>query len=225
MEIDTIKKNLRPRILVCLPTRNEEESIQAMIDMVKKIGLDLIICDTSSTDRTVEIASRNSIPVYQADGIGKGAAVIKALKVASESNYDFIALIDCDCSYPPEHIPDLLKFVPEYDMVVGARSMGDIQFSHKLVNLLHTGLTNLLFIAKLKDQNSGLRVLRTDRFFGLLDVRGFDIEAQITTKALKKGLKIKEISIGYRKRKGKSKIRAWDTFVILRTILKERFIS
>ena len=213
------------RVLVCLPTKNEEESVQVMIDKVKKLNLDLIICDTNSADRTAEIASRNSVPVYQAEAIGKGSVVSKAVEVANQLKYDFLVLIDCDCSYPSERIPDLLKFTPEFDMVVGTRSMKDICFSHRLVNLFHTGATNLLFGARLKDQNSGLRVLNVNKFADLLDVRGFDIEAQITAKALKNHFKIKEIPVEYHKRKGKSKIRAFDTFVILGTTLRERFIS
>ena len=110
-------------------------------------------------------------------------------------------------------------------MVVGTRSMRRVEFLHRLVNIFHTGFTNLLFSTRLRDQNSGLRVLRVNKFVGLLDVKGFDIEAQITTRALKNKFKIKEVPIDYRKRRGKSKIRAFDTFVILKTILKEHFIS
>ncbi|MFC1698993.1 glycosyltransferase [Candidatus Omnitrophota bacterium] len=212
------------RTLVCLPTKNEKESIQMMIDKIKQLNLDLIICDEQSNDGTVEIASKNSVSVYQRVGKGKGYGIIKALGVARELNYDFLVLIDCDNSYPSEYIPELLSFLPEYDMVVGARRMGGIQFSHRIVNILHTGLINLLFMARLKDINSGLRVLRVDKLVELIDAKGFDIEAQITVKGLKNKLKIKEIPIDYKKRDGKSKIRAWDTFVILRTILKERFL-
>ena len=211
------------KILVCLPTKNEKESIQIMIDRIKELSLDLIICDEQSNDGTIEIASKNSIPVYQRDGKGKGCGVIKALEVAFKLNYDFLVLIDCDNSYPPAYIPELLNFLSEYDMVVGTRNMRSIQFSHRLVNLLHTGLINLLFMAKLKDINSGLRVLKVDKFLGLIDANSFDIEAQLTTKALKNRFKIKEVPIEYRKRRGNSKIRALDTFIILKTILKERF--
>ena len=214
---------MRNKVLVCLPTKNEEESIQAMIDKIKKLGLDLIVCDGQSTDRTMEIAKKNSVPVYLREGKGKGSGVIKTLEVASKLNYEYIVLIDCDCSYPPERIPDLLKYIPKYDMVVGTRSMKDIEFLHRLVNIFHTGLANLLFWGRLKDQNSGLRAMRVNKFNGLLSVRGFDIEAEITAKALKNRFKIKEIPVSYHKRKGNSKIRAFDTFVILRTTLRERF--
>lgn len=213
------------KTLVCLPTKNEKDSVQVMIDRIRKLNLDLIICDEQSDDGTLEIASNNSVAVYQRDGNGKGRGVIKALEVASKLNYDFLVLIDCDCSYPPEYILKLLDFLPGHDMVVGIRDMSSIQFSHKLVNIFHTSIINLLFIANLKDINSGLRVLRVNKFFGLIDAKGFDIEAQITTLALKNRLKIKEVPIEYRKRRGKSKIKAFDTFVIFRTIMKERFGS
>lgn len=213
------------KVLVCLPTKNEKESIQLMIDSIKRLNLDLIICDEQSTDGTIETAYRNSVPVCQRDGKGKGFGVIKALEVASEKGYDFLVLIDCDYSYPPEHIPELLKFLPEHDLVIGTRNMKNIPFSHRLVNILHTSSINLLFGTRLKDINSGLRILKVDRFHGLVDAKNFDIEAQITTRSLKERFKIKEIPIEYRRRKGKSKINALHTFVILNTILKERFIG
>jgi len=212
------------KVLVCLPTKNEKESIQAMVERIKKLNLDLIICDECSTDGTIETASKNSVPIYQRDGKGKGFGVIKALEVASEKNYDFLVLIDCDCSYPPEYIPELLKFLPEHDLVVGVRDMQSIPFSHRLVNILHTSSINLLFGSKLKDINSGLRAVRVNKFLGQVDAGSFDIEAQITTRALKNNSKIKEIPIEYKRRKGKSKIKAFDTFIILKTIFKERFI-
>jgi len=211
------------KILVCMPTKNEKEGIRWMIEKVKELNLDFIICDEQSDDGTSEIALEESIPIYQRDGKGKGFGIIKALEIASKGGYEFLVLIDCDCSYLPEDIPKLLSFLPDHDMIMGVRGMSCIQFSHRLVNILHTTLINLLFRAKLKDINTGLRVLKVDRFLGLIDAEGFDIEAQMTTRALKNKFRIKETPINYGKRKGRSKIRAFDTFVILKTIIKERF--
>ena len=187
------------------------------------MNYDLIISDEKSTDGTIEIAQRNSVPVYQRDGSGKGYGIQKALEVALKQGYDVLVLIDCDNSYPAERITDLLKFFPQYDLVVGARNMKDIQISHRLVNIFHTGLVNSLFGSKLKDINSGMRALKVEKFEKLLTAEGFDIEAQITTVALKNKFKIEEIAIPYYKRTGNSKIKAWDTFVIIKRILKERF--
>jgi len=70
------------KTLVCLPTYNEIKSVEPMIDRIRNIGLDLILCDQNSTDGTVEKAGSKSVPVYQRDGYGKGWGVRKALEVA-----------------------------------------------------------------------------------------------------------------------------------------------
>jgi dolichol-phosphate mannosyltransferase len=182
----------------------------------------LIIVDENSTDGTQEIARQNNISIYQRDGSGKGWGVRKALEVCADKKYEIMVLIDCDCSYPVEAIPHFIRFFPEYDIVVGIRDMQDIQISHRIVNIFHTFVTNLLFGLNLKDINSGLRALKVDKFYGLLDAQGFDIEAQITAVALKNKFKIKEIPVQYRKRIGRSKIKCWDTFRIFKRLIYEK---
>ena len=211
------------RVLVCLPTRNEIESIELMIDKIKTLNLDLIISDQNSNDGTIEKSNVKNIPVYQRDGDGKGWGVRKALAVAKEKGYDALVMIDCDYTYQPEQIPKLLDFISENEMVVGIRNMKDIQFSHRLVNIFHSQFINFLFGVKLKDINSGLRVINVDKFIDMLDAEGFDIEAQITAVALKKKFRIKEVCIDYKRRLGKSKIKPMDTFRIIKRIIKERF--
>lgn len=208
--------------LICLPTKNEEHNIEIMIKTIRRLNIDLIVVDENSTDRTIQIAKSYNIAVYQREGSGKGCGVCKALEIASNLKYDTLVLIDCDNSYPPASIPSLLDCLPEYDMSIGIRNMNDIQFSHRLVNLLHTGTINILFGSKLKDINSGLRAFRVDKFKNKLTAAGFDIEAEITIKALKNNLRIKEVPVTYKKRGGKSKIKPWDTFKILKRIFMEK---
>lgn len=210
------------RIVVCLPTRNEIDSIKIMIDEIKKLGYDLFISDENSTDGTIDIAKKNKVPVYQRDGSGKGCGVKKAIEIALKKGYDILVLIDCDCSYPPTYITEILKYIPEYDLVIGKRLMKDIRFLHRLPNIIHSLAINLLYGSKLKDINSGLRAFKVNKINDV-DAKGFDIEAQITIKALKKKLKIKEVPIKYRRRVGKSKIRIKDGFIILWRIIIEKF--
>ncbi len=208
---------------VVLPTYNEEESIAQMIEAIHKLNLPLFVMDEHSRDKTEEIAKRLGVEVYQREGSGKGAGLISAVNLASKNGYDIIVIIDCDTSYPPEDIPKLLEFIPEYDMVIGARDLKDIEFSHRIGNLIHTQAINIMFNASLKDINSGMRAIKVKKISGLLNANGFDIEAQITAQALKKKFKIKEITIKYKERLGQSKIRIKDGFVILSRIIKERF--
>ena len=209
---------------VVLPTKNEEESIAYMIDEIKKLSLPVIVVDEHSTDKTGEIAKSKGVEVFQREGSGKGAGIITAVKIADKKGYDIIVLIDCDSTYPPKYIPELLSHMNECDMAIGSRKMTDVKFLHRLPNIIHTQAINLLYNSRLHDINSGLRAFKVKKMLGLLNATGFDIEAQITAKALKHKFKIREIPIEYNKRLGSSKIRIKDGFVILSRIIKERFI-
>ena len=210
--------------VVCLPTRNEISSIQLMIDEVKALGLPLFISDQASDDGTQEAAAKNGIRVFQREGQGKGCGVQTAVKAAAGLGHDVLVLIDCDHSYPTKHIPELLKKMEETgaDMVVGCRPFANVVFSHRLVNRLHTGSINRLYGSSYHDINSGLRAVRVDRFEGLLTAEGFDIEAQISCVAARERMKVDEVPCGYVRRLGESKIRAWDTWIILQRIWRER---
>lgn len=210
------------KTLVCLPTRNERESVAAMIERIRALGYDLILSDERSEDGTIAIAEGLGVAVHQRDGSGKGFGVRKALDVAADGGYDVLVLIDCDLTYPVERIPDLLAAMETADMVVGCRDFRKIAWSHRLVNYLHTGMINWLFGANLRDINSGLRALRVPAFHGQIDAQSFDVEAQMTVRALRARVRIKELPVDYRERGGRSKIRAWHTWTICRTIMAER---
>ena len=207
---------------VVLPTYNEEESIAQMINAIRKLNLPLFVMDEHSRDKTEEIAKSLGVEVYQREGSGKGAGLISAINLAGQKGFDIIVIIDCDSSYPVEDIPKLLEYIPEYDMVIGSRNLNDVEFSHRIGNIIHTQAINILFNSRLKDINSGMRAIKVKRMSGLLNANGFDIEAQITIKAIKNKFKIKEIPIKYKERLGQSKIRIKDGFLILSRIIKER---
>ena len=212
-------------VLVCLPTRNEALSITRMVQAIRAIGFKVFVVDEHSTDGTCEIAASLNVPVYQRDGSGKGWGVRKAVEVAAKTGQEILVLIDCDCTYAPEDIPRLLERMDGCGCVIGCRPMATISWSHRVVNYLHTGAINVLFGARLHDINSGLRALRVAAYAGRLTATGFDIEAQMTTTAVKCGWRVSEVPIQYHTRVGRSKIRVWDTVRILWRILKERFTS
>lgn len=71
------------KIAVCLPTYNEEENIEFMVNSIRKVfkGL-LFVVDGYSTDKTAEIAHKLGVTVYSRNALGKGSAMQKALEVA-----------------------------------------------------------------------------------------------------------------------------------------------
>lgn len=211
------------KAVLVLPTKNEAESIEGMIKQIRGVNIPFFVIDEKSVDGTIEKAKKLNVKVYQRKGSGKGYGMIEGIKIASDLGYDVIAFIDCDSTYPVEKIPEMLELMSDYDMVVGTRPFNSINFFHRIGNLAHTLLINILFFANLHDINSGLRTMKIKKFVNLLDAKGFDIEAQITVRALKKRYKIKEIPIKYKERKGQSKILHRDGLIIFWKILKERF--
>ncbi|MBR9699247.1 glycosyltransferase [Candidatus Woesearchaeota archaeon] len=212
------------KIRVAMPTKNEEENVGYMIKSLRKYGFsDIYIVDEQSEDRTEEIAKSMGVPVYQRKGKGKGMGVIEAIEIAKKSKTDYMIFPDCDRTYHPKYIPKIIKFIPKYDMVVACRDMKDIKFFHRLPNMIHTLFINLFYNGRMHDINSGMRAINVNKFYKKLDAKGFDIEAQISIVALKEKMKIKELSIQYEERKGFSKIRIKDGFIILARIFKELF--
>ncbi len=211
------------RAVVCLPTRNERGSIAVMVRKIRNLKLPVFVSDEHSTDGTLDIAKKLKVPVYQRACSGKGCGVQTALKVAYQQKYDVIVFIDCDNTYPAEDIPKLLRLMGSHDMVIGARKFTNVPFVNRIGNIMHILAINILFLTNLKDINSGLRAMDVKKFHNLIDAKSFDIEAQITCRALKKGMKIKELPIDYHKRVGESKLRLSDGISILWRIIVERF--
>ncbi|MCK9615223.1 MAG: hypothetical protein M0R48_06940 [Candidatus Omnitrophica bacterium] len=68
-----------------------------------------------------------------------------------------------------------------------------------MINKFLTVLTNILFGSRLTDMETCYKMIKTDIFRNLeLQSNRFEIEAEITTKLLKKGYNIVEVPVSYR---------------------------
>jgi len=217
----------KTKIAIALITKNEEQNIAPMIDRIRKAGFkDIYVVDEHSTDKTAEISEKKGVKVYQRKGIGFGCGIRSAIDIACNKGYDYIIRLDCDGTYPPEEIHKLLESCPEYDLVAGCREFKNIKLLHRYPNILFTKLANFLFNCNIQDINSGMKAIKVAKFHYLLDADGFDLEAQLSLRAIKKGYKIKNVKINFSEReKGESKIKISDGFLILKRIIMERFMK
>jgi len=215
------------RIAVLIPCLNEEATIGKVVqDFGRELPhADIYVFDNRSVDRTAEEATLAGAFVMQENRRGKGY-VVQAMFQNIEA--DIYVLVDGDDTYPAESVHDLIAPVlrGEADMVVGSRlaqgAISEFRYLNWFGNKLYIYIINLIFGTSLTDILSGFRAFNRRLVKGVpLFVKGFDIEAELTIKALQRGYQIAEVPVDLRSRPvgSYSKLHRFrDGWQILRTV-------
>lgn len=97
--MNTIPSKRRFSLSVTVITKNEEDRLPACLESVKNLADEIIVLDSGSTDRTVDIAKRYTDQVYVVDWPGYGPQKQRALERARG---DWVLAIDADEALTPE---------------------------------------------------------------------------------------------------------------------------
>ena len=227
------------RLSVIVPVYNEEKTIREILDKILRVDVDkdLIIVDDGSTDKTREILDKvtkekaGQIKIIpHKKNMGKGRAVRTALEFIQG---DLAIIQDADLEYEPAEYIRLIDTIKNKnaDVVYGSRFLGKRHVTsrlHRFANWVLTFLTNILYGSNLTDMPTCYKLFKAELLKNLkLESNGFTIDAEITAKLLKKGVKIPEVPISYRGRsyhEGK-KITWKDGFAIMATLIKYRVVK
>ncbi len=121
--------------LVIIPTYNEKENIQAIVDEVLSLPKDfhLLIVDDNSPDGTADIvkglqtkynALETRLHLLQRAGkLGLGTAYIEGFKFGLKKGYHYLLEMDADFSHNPKDLTRLYLACEEegHDLAVGSR--------------------------------------------------------------------------------------------------------
>ncbi|MGH9957036.1 MAG: glycosyltransferase [Pyrinomonadaceae bacterium] len=225
---ETAAPGLPIKVAVLIPCYNEEVTIAQTISAFKAElpQADIYVFDNNSSDRTVERALSAGAKISHERRQGKGFVVQTMFRGVDADVY---IMVDGDGTYPPDAVSRLIRpiVMGEADMVVGSRlhSQSQSQFKHlnRWGNRLVLLLLNSIFRVQLTDVLSGYRAfsrsfVKTLPLFG----GGFEIETELTIKAVARGQRIVEVPIDlvHRPTGSHSKIRFLrDGAIILNTIL------
>jgi len=211
--------------LVIVPTYNEKENIQAVIEKLRslRIQLDILIIDDNSPDGTAQIVRNlqqkfENIYLLERQGkLGLGTAYVMGFQWALERDYEFILEMDADLSHNPDDVPRLIKKCESgYDLVVGSRYC-------KGVNVINWPIKRLLlsyganyytrFVTRmpLKDATAGFKCFRRNVLESIdlsrIKASGYSFQIEMDFRAWDRGFKVTEIPIVFVERsEGKSKM-------------------
>jgi len=202
--------NNKIKISIIIPAHNESRTIGDLVSKIRSLHPDfeIIVINDGSTDDTAVIAKAAGAKVLNHPyNIGNGAAVKSGIRHASG---DVLVFMDGDFQHDPEDIGKMLEYIPEYDMVVGARSIrGQSSIGRALGNKIYNWLASYVAMFPIKDLTSGFRAIKTDLARQLINLlpNTYSYPSTLTLGVLRGGRSLTYIPINIQKRKmGKSKI-------------------
>jgi glycosyltransferase involved in cell wall biosynthesis len=224
-----------PEVTIVMPVYNERRTVEKAIDEVLRADIaesfELIVVDDGSSDGTRDILRDREWPeqvrlLYHDRNRGKGSAIRTAL---ADAQGTYTTIMDADLEYSPDDLRVLLEPLRNGEQAVygtrGFQSHSAYSFWYVLGNHAVTFFANLVYNSWISDMMTGHKAMRTELFRSLdLRERGFAIEAEITARLLRKGVRIYETPVVYRARsreEGK-KLTAVDGLRVLRTLLRCR---
>jgi len=154
---------------IIIPAYNEAhtigETLQNLQTVMENIDIayEIIVVDDGSEDNTVEILEQypDITLIQHPDNGGYGRAIKTGMNSAQ---YDWCCICDADGTYPVTEIPNLLQYVPDFDMVIGERTGKHYwgSFSKRMGRIILSYLVAYVIGRSIPDINSGLRIFRKD---------------------------------------------------------------
>jgi glycosyltransferase involved in cell wall biosynthesis len=201
------------RIAAVLPALNEEQALaQVLKDLPRSLFTSVIVADNGSTDRTAEVARAGGAQVVSEPRRGYGRACLAALAALS-AEIEIVVFLDADASDDPSEAIRLVEPIlrGEADLVIGSRALGHAQpgslfLTQRVGNRLAVELIRLLYGHRYTDLGPFRAIRRSSLKQLEMSDPNFGWTAEMQVKALKRGLRVEEVPVSYRRRIGRSKI-------------------
>ena len=224
MDIDSINTNFK--ICFVLPTYNEEENIENIIQQIlkeeknqSKHTFSILVVDDNSTDETQTIVQRytslnSKVHLVTGQKKGLGDAYKRGFKYAlNDLKADLIFQMDSDGQHDTSLIPHFVSYIEEgRDVVIGSRfveggTTPDFSFSRLLMSKVGNLLVRYVGgITQVKDCTSGYRAIRASYLkeldFSYLSTRGYSFQSSLICDLAWRGADISEIPIEFSSRQG-----------------------
>jgi dolichol-phosphate mannosyltransferase len=200
-------------LVVCLPTYNERENLEAMVSALGDVlpdGGRILVIDDNSPDGTGEIADRLAAERDDVDVLhrerkeGLGPAYLAGFRRALELGADLVAEMDCDFSHDPADLPRLVAAAEGADLVLGSRYVpgGGTKNWGLVRRLISRGgslYAQVILGLGIRDLTGGFKVYRR-AVLETIDLeaihsRGYAFQIETTYRARRAGFRVVEVPI------------------------------
>jgi dolichol-phosphate mannosyltransferase len=201
-----------PKAVVCLPTYNERENLEAMLRALGDKGVRVLVVDDNSPDGTGELADRLARELDYVDVLhreqkeGLGPAYLAGFRRALADGADLVLEMDCDFSHDPNDVPRLIAAVAEADLALGSRYVdgGAVRnwgVVRRFVSAGGSWYARALLGAPVHDLTGGFKCYRR-RILETIDLaaihsKGYAFQIETTYRALRAGFRVVEIPITF----------------------------
>ena len=233
--------------LVIIPTYNEKENIENIINAVLNITehqFDVLIVDDNSPDGTgaivdAIIAQRpDRVNILKRSGKqGLGTAYIAGFKWALEHHYEYIIEMDADFSHPVDKLPEMQATCATggADVALGSRYISGVNvvnwpMGRMLMSYFASFYVRMITGMDVRDATAGYVCYRREVLQSInldtIEFKGYAFQIEMKFTAHRMGFKIKEVPIVFVNRVlGTSKMNSSIFFEALLGVIKLRWDS
>ena len=201
-----------PKAVVCLPTYNERENLERMIEALEPLGVGVLVIDDNSPDGTGAIAdelaaTRDWVAVlHRPAKEGLGRAYVAGFREVLAGDADYVLQMDCDFSHAPADVTRLIAAVDAgADVALGSRYVAGGGVSnwglHRRLMSLGASIFIRLILMPVRDATGGFKCFRREVLEAIdldsIDAAGYVFQVETTFRARRKGFRVVEIPITF----------------------------
>jgi glycosyltransferase involved in cell wall biosynthesis/tetratricopeptide (TPR) repeat protein len=158
---EAISGQAKPRLSVCMIVKNEEKFLAQCLESVRGLADQIVVVDTGSTDRTVEIAKEHGAEVHSFQWCDDFSAARNA--ALEHARGDWVLILDADEELPPEQHDALRKLISCKEAIAWRLPIAEVgreEESHAYVPRLFRNAPVLFYVSRVHEQVFGSIELR-----------------------------------------------------------------